>query len=123
MSEYSNHSLEALHIMDHQGKWFLELVITGELVIASKNQKSPKLWPKMLDTVKNFVQTWKNVSRLGETENCLQTWTNVSRLGETENIDLEKCLQDEAENFYRLGKMSGGFGETGFLDIPPPPNP
>ena len=41
---------------------------------------------------------------------------------------LEKCLEGLVKlviTSYRLGEMSGGFGETGFLDIPPslPPHP
>ena len=66
----------------------------------------------------------------------------VSRLGKIEKhfIDVEKCLEGSVKliiisyvdlekyleglvklviTSYRLGEMSGGFGETDFLDIPP----
>ena len=56
---------------------------------------------------------------MGETQNFLYTWKNVSRLGETQNffIDLEKCLEGLVKLVmasYRLGEMSGGFDETSY---------
>ena len=57
---------------------------------------------------------------MGGTQNFLQTEKNESGWGKTQKknyIDSEKCLEVLVKLViasYRLGKMSEGFGETGY---------